>query len=187
MNLLRLIKDQKGQTMVDFVVAFALLSLGTASAGVLATTSARVGGEAGRRTQATALATRELEGLRTHRDTLQRTGQANLWDSVQASGVDPNCKTLIVRRDSSDAWSTLAPNNNLPTAYTAADEEGFDKWSTFRRMVTLCRGHDYDADVSSYPSSNDVYHVKAEVVWDEGHNVERKVSFTTILTTWNRQ
>ena len=184
---LRSAVNQKGQTMVDLVMAFALLSLATTSAGVLATTSARVGGEAGRRTQATALATRELEGLRTLRDTLQRSGQGNLWDYIQVAGTSSTCKTVIVRRDSSDSWSTAAPTNNTHTAYSANDEEGFDKWSPFRRMVTICPGRDYNADISSYPDSNEVYHVLVEVAWDEGHNVERKVSFTTILTTWSRQ
>src|SRR5438309_3400985 len=100
---------QSGTTLVDLVVALAVMSMAVASAGALATTASRTGSEAGRRTQATDLAGREMEALHNYRDSIMSSGQP--WSNViPASGAGYNpathCANFVMQRTST-GWSLL--------------------------------------------------------------------------------
>ena len=181
------LKKQSGQTMVDLVVAMALLSMAVSSAGALATTSSRVGGEAGRRTQATALATRELEGLRNLRDTSLRVSQSD-WPF--AAG----CQYFVMARQGANWTMQPRQNTNDLKAYDPADDNNDTQYDTsqrpgglgsFRRIVRACDGRDYNANSGSYSTNNiaDVKLIEVIVAWDEDKD-SRQVELHTVLTRW---
>ena len=186
---LKHLKGQTGQTMIDVGVAMALMALAVGSAGTLATTAARVGGEAGRRTQATALATRELEALRSYRDTQQ----ATTWP------FQAGCQFYTMRQQGED-WQAVpvSPSgSNYPRdylqAYTAADEASSPNFTAasegFSRVIKMCSGRDFDVNSQAYlPTVNtnpNVKNVEVIVRWEEG-NGSRDVKFHTVLTKWSQ-
>lgn len=180
---------QRGQTMVDLIVALALVSAAVTSSGLLATTSARVNTEAGRRSQATALADREIEAIRDYRTQSEKNGLAwesgasVMWPSLRTSG--DNCISFEVKRTGS-TWALQnvhAPGGSgTPLAYTAAnagETSGglYDtEYSAFSRVDTVC-------DVSAKLGTTNTVSVKVLEEWQEA-NGTRQVEERTILTDW---
>ena len=133
--------NQAGQTMVDLVVALALISGSVASAGVLATSSNRVAMDSSHRTEAIGLAEREMEGLRSYRDTFERAGVD--W-STTPLGVTPGCSYFVMKLAGTD-WVPVTVGNTQ-TDYAAQD--GGDatlaaKYNGFSRLISACPAKDY--------------------------------------------
>lgn len=186
MKVAQLIKDQSGTTLIDLIVAIALLAIAITSAGAFASAGARAGNEAGRRTQATALASRELEGLRAAVDVNQR---GNWPFPLSATSRDSaGCETFVMRR-SGDGWALAAAAT--AQTYAAADENGnpdYDNiYSTFSRLVTACDSRDFNPTNPpglSGSRSPLVKRVEVRVYWQEARGPQREASFNTVLTKW---
>lgn len=177
----KLFGNQRGQTMVDLVVSLALLSSAVASSGLLATTSARVNTEAGRRSQATALADRELEAVRDYRLTSEKAGTTwdNMWPNFSGSG----CTSFYMQR-SGDDWNPVAVSAGSFTGYTSANagetDAKFDnEYSSFSRLVSMCDGSGIHSGLSN------AVEVTVTEEWNES-NGQRKVQERTVLTDWNQ-
>lgn len=117
-NIIKKFKNQSGQTIIEVTVALALLALAISSAGALATTSARITSEAGRRTQATALAVKELESLRVYRDTS--------LSPLPTSSDNSGCSSYIL------TLPNALTSQATPVAYTGSTYSGFS------RLMTIC-------------------------------------------------
>lgn len=168
---------QSGQTMIDLIVALTLLALALASAGALATAATRSGNEAGRRTQATVLAGRELDALRNYRDSVARLGQP--WAGIPSGNCSPgNGAHFIMQRGSTNGsgWNLVIPSDGNPVAYSDADEPGYNTYSGFSRLVTVC----------DQPGNANAKTVQVNVFWDEA-NGQRNVTFSSMLTNWRVQ
>jgi type II secretory pathway pseudopilin PulG len=198
------IRNERGQTLIDLIVALALLGSAVAAAGALSTASAQVNAEAGRRTQATGLATRELESLRALRDTAERNGSG--WDSVPVFAQTPvggyyttganSCRSFYMKLTGS-TWTTVPATN--PVAFTAANAGDttanftFD-YGNFSRMTTICPATDYQQtdSQSAVPigplapqfSSSHIYTVSEVVTWSEPRQPLQEVRMNTILSDW---
>lgn len=164
------VKNEKGQTLVDLVISIALIALSVTAAGALASTSSRNGGEAGRRSQATALATREMEAVRNYRDNLTRLGRP-------FSQLSPgNCRNFYMRKvaGSVDQTGWQLINTSSPVAYSnaTAGEVGYDSYSSFSRIVRVC-----STSVLT-PNQKNIHVI---VSWDEGHGPKREVTFKSVI------
>lgn len=190
---LRLANRQSGQTLVDLVVALALLSSSVASAGVLSTTTNRVSDESGRRAQAVGLADREMEGMLNYRDSL--VGQdVSAWGS-SVFGTN-GCANFVMTRTGGD-WSATTVSG--PVSYAANDGgEGAtysapnSPFSTFSREVTSCPAYDYQQTdyAQLHPTgpleaslSNTVRTVTVTVQWPEA-NGTRSLTYRTMISDW---
>lgn len=158
------------------MVALALLSLAVSSAGALASTASRTGNEAGRRTQATALAASELEGLRNWRDTQLRRG--NAWPFA----ASPECVRFVMRQNTSTReWEI----NTTATTHQAFANPNFNG---FRRLLTACNSSEYvlsGATMVRGSRTPNVKSIQVEVIWDELGGT-RKVQLETVLTNWKQ-
>ena len=175
----KLFGNQRGQTMVDLVVSMALLSSAVASAGLLSTTSARVNTEAGRRSQATALADRELEAVRDFRLASEKTGTT--WDTMWPGFSGTGCTSFYMQR-SGDNWNPIPAG--VLTPYTSANagetDPKFDnEYSNFSRLITMCDGSGIHSGLSN------AVEVTVTEQWGES-NGQRKVQERTVLTDWNQ-
>lgn len=190
--------NQGGQTLIDVVVALALLSSAIASAGVISTTSSQTNAEAGRRSQAMALAQREMEGLRVVRDTAQR----NTGGWVALSGTSTSCSSFTVLRNAA-TWSigglAGAEGDGL-VPYTASNSGENSTFETqnqgFRRLITACPATDYrqSDSTSTNPTgtltgtaSTNVYNVTVTVKWKESNGPDKQVSFRSIFSNWRQR
>lgn len=186
--------SEGGQTLVDLIVALALLSAAVAGAGWLSTTTAQVNAEAGRRSQATALASRELEGLRAMRDTAELSGG---WaTSVLAQN---GCHTYVMHLNQVTRLWTAVPAAT-PQPYTAASSGGSSlpqsnfnaDYSRFSRLTKLCSANDYQQPGSppagnvTASSSSSVLTVTEVVQWTEAHGPTRQVTMNTMLTDFKQ-
>ncbi len=169
--------NQSGQTLIDLMVALTLLSLALASAGALATAATRSGNEAGRRTQATMLAGRELDALRNYRDSVAKLGQP--WAGVPSGNCNPGSgASFIMQRGSSNGsgWSLVVPSDGNPVTYSDSDEPGFATYNGFTRLITVC----------DQPGNVNAKTVQVNVYWDES-NGQRHVTFSSMITNWRVQ
>lgn len=182
--------------MVDLIVSLALASAAVASSGVLATTASRVNTEAGRRSQATSLADREMEALRDFRNTEENAGTDwnNIWTGFTPDSNPGVCVTGYMQRQAQPS-PTPAPNGQptwrawkfVPagslTAYTAAnagEASGslFDtEYNSFSRSIKIC-------DVSSQLSTTHTASVTVTEQWREA-NGQRQVVERTLLSDWS--
>lgn len=171
-------RGEAGQTMIDLLVALTLLALALGSAGALATAATRSGNEAGRRTQATMLAGRELDAFRNYRDSVAKLGQP--WAGIPSGNCNPgNGANFIMQRGSSNGsgWSLVAPSDGSPVAYSDADEPNYSaNYGGFSRLVTLC----------DMPGNINAKTVQVKVYWDESSG-QRQVTFSTMITNWRLQ
>lgn len=191
-------RNERGQTLVDIVVALALLSSAIASAGVISTTNARTNSEAGRRSQAVALAQREFEGLRVYRDTSKR-GTSG-WVPLSPNSV--SCSNFTVLR-TNEVWSIggiagAATDGLVPyTAANTGETATFESQNNgFRRIITACPAKDYaQSDAASTnptgplnsTASTNVYNVTVTVRWQESKGPDQEVLFRSILTNWKQR
>jgi type II secretory pathway pseudopilin PulG len=190
-------KSQSGQTLVDVIIGFALMSSSIASAGVIATTSSRTNAEAGRRSEAMALAQREIEGLRIVRDTSER-GTSG-WTPLSAN--NSTCNTFTIYRSGS-AWSiggTGGANADGLVPFTAANTGENSAFETqnnlFRRLITACPATDYaQSDATSLnpngplvgTASTKVYNITVTVKWPEGAG-DKQVTVRSIMSDWKQR
>ncbi len=195
--MLRRLKDQSGQTLVDVIIGFALMSSSIASAGVIATTSSRTNAEAGRRSEAMALAQREIEGLRIVRDTSERgTGG---WVPLSANSSTCNSFTLIRSGSTWAIGGTSGANADGLVPFTAANSGENSTFETqnnlFRRIVTACPATDYaQSDAASLnPSgplvgtaSTKVYNITVNVKWPEGIG-DKQITVRSIMSDWKQR
>ncbi len=168
---------QEGQTMIDLMVALTLLALALASAGALATSASRSGNEAGRRTQATMLAGRELDAFRNYRDSVAKLGQP--WAGIPSGNCNPGSgASFIMQRGTANGsgWNLIVPSDGNPVAYSNSDESGFATYNGFTRLITVC----------DQPSNVNSKTVQVNVYWDE-NNGQRHVTFSTMITNWRLQ
>lgn len=187
----RLTLDQRGTTLVDLIIAIALLAMAVAAAGIFATAATRIGSEAGRRTQATALASRELEGLRSYRDFLLKDGQPWPFQGDQGSRDPQDCEKFVMRRAGS-GWQMQRVTSGGPVPYTARDENNDtqyeEQFGDFSRLVTACDAPEYQpgaAAPGNYSGANsNIKRIEAKVYWQEQNGQIREVSFDTVMTNW---
>ncbi len=174
--------NQSGQTLVDLVVALALISSSVASAGVLSTSANRVARDAGHRTEAMALAAREMEGLRSYRDTFVRNGVA--WDSTLLGVALPACSNFVMTLSGTD-WTPSPPITTTPVSYdrSRGGLDGGDatlaaKYDGFSRSITTCPAYDYQQTDYTQPNptgqlnrvaSTHIRTVVVTVQWLEGN------------------
>lgn len=175
-RLSRIWSKQDGVTLIDVMIAMALLAFAVASAGILASSSARVGNEAGRRSQASALANQEIEALHNYRDRMGSTGAEFFSSSVSCgSGVG------YYMINTGGVWSMSAAVNT-PQPYAASEFlDAATSKVDYARMFKLC---DDGADFN-------VKNVEVSVYWNEpngpliaGSNYNRRVLLRSILTNW---
>jgi hypothetical protein len=130
--------NEQGQTLVDLMIALALLALASASAGALATASAHLDTESGQRSQAVALAEREVEGLRDYR---QNQELANVTGPTFAT-MWTNCSAGCVMNRAGNAW-TLTPEAAYTPYSGAGGTNGGDAslgtatYGGFSRLITI--------------------------------------------------
>lgn len=163
-------------------MALALLSMAVAASGALSSASARINIEAGQRSQATALADRELEAIRLVRANLQNTDA--LWSSyAPAPGV---CADYVMRR-SGDDWVAVTQPDATPVPYDAANSGEsatfVNNFSGFSRNLHVCgRAIRTGSGVTGVDITNLVT-VTATVTWNTA-KVTNKVTSHTMLTDW---
>ena len=195
----RIFSNQRGQTLVDLVVALALLSSSVASAGILSTASSRSSDEAGRRSQATALADRELEGLRSIRDVAEHGADDTIgWTATPPFDVS-SCHQVTLKQVvtvSGTGW-TIADHTavaNTPEAYAQFDfvpalTTPSSYKTAFKRLVRLCPTNEYkQADSTrtvqqTTPSIAHAFTVAITVSWDEA-NGTRQVVLNSLLSDY---
>lgn len=193
---LKIRQNQRGQTLIEVIIAIAVLALAMGSAGSLAATTTRVATESGRRTQATALASREVEALRDHRDRLAentnppRTLHQYFASTPGATTTNADdCHSFTMREDGTSAtgWSTEStPAFGNDVAYAGTDFaantdiEGVENYS---RVVIVCPGEDHDADTGQFSISEHLYDVAVTVFWSESGGPQRQLTYRTMLST----
>ena len=139
--------NQSGQTMVDLVVALALISGSVASAGTLATASNRVATDSSHRTEAIGLAEREMEGLRSYRDSFERNGVD--WNSTVLGytvGGVPTCSYFVMTVSGGD-WIPVVLGNTQVNYNAASGNNGGEpaltaKYDGFSRIISACPAED---------------------------------------------
>lgn len=190
-------QNQAGQTLVEVVIAIAVLALAMGSAGSLAATSTRVTTESGRRTQATALAAREAEALRNLRDalsvrttdprTLRQYFESNPGRST--AGGAPGCRSFVMAETIAGfgGWITVpTASYGQPVDFNAngfgphMSIEGMENYS---RVITVCPGEDYDSVDDNFSPSEHLYDVSVRVTWTESGGPERELTYRTMLAT----
>lgn len=194
--------DQSGLTLIEVVIAIALLAIAMAASGALATSTVRLTTESGRRTQATALAMRELEALRSHRDGIaeRSSGEnvsliADLDEAVPPQGSGPRCYTFVMKHDdeSGTGWRFEATSSYRATvAYetddfsTSGEYAGYDN---FQRMVELCETEEYRVELNDgvaqggFQASDLLYDVAVTVQWAEAGPPMRELVYRSVLST----
>ena len=140
--------NQSGQTMVDLVVALALISGSVASAGTLASTSNRIATDSSHRTEAIGLAEREMEGLRSYRDSFEHNGVD--WNTTVLGytvGISPTCSYFVMKLSGTD-WIPAVIGTNTQTNYNpASGNDGGEptltaKYDGFSRIISACPAED---------------------------------------------
>lgn len=192
----RIFFTQRGQTLVDLVVALALLSSSVASAGILSTASSRSSNEAGRRSQATALADRELEGLRSIRDQTEHGADPAIGWTATAPFNSSVCLDVTLKQSGTlPSVSWIPTTVTAPQAYVATDFvpslTGTSPYQTaFKRMVRLCPTNEYqqaNANMTvaklSPAATPHAFTVAVTVTWDEG-NGTRQVVLNSLLSDY---
>ncbi len=174
-------QDQAGQTLVDLIVSMALLSLAVASTGAVATTANKVTTESGQKSQATALATREIEAFRTYRDThaLANEDWATYMPPAGTAADGAGCTQFYMRRTGT-RWTAIPAAS--PIVYDSANsgepgDETFDNtYKTFDRIMKLC------------PTGEDkVMSVDATISWQVGTGPHRTVTLRTLIAAWKQE
>ena len=191
----RIFSNQRGQTLVDLVVALALLSSSVASAGILSTTSSRSSNEAGRRSQATALADRELEGLRSIRDQTEHGADPAVGWTATAPFNSSVCHEVTLKQSGTlPSVSWIPTTVTAPQAYAATDFvpslTGTSPYqAAFKRMVRLCPTNEYQQANANMtvaklsPATPHAFTVAVTVTWDEG-NGTRQVVLNSLLSDY---
>lgn len=194
MKLIAADNTQNGQTLVEVVIAIAILAFAMAAAGTLATATTRSSTEAGRRTKAAALATREAESVRNLRDTLaQRSDDPDtLYDYLRGNSDvhrSGDCFQFVMRQDEDEetGWTTLRPSPpDTPIQFTEDDfdnPDGFRGYDNFSRLITLCLGQEYDAKSGQYRSSQHMYDMEIDLTWTEADDIQRELIFRNAIKT----
>lgn len=191
-----MLKQQNGQTLVEVVIAIAILAFAMAAAGALATVTTRSSTESGRRTQADALANREMESLRSLQESLVEApgSQDTLYGYLRSPQNDTlssgsGCFQFVMHRDQSTptGWNTEAPDSvDTPIKFTGSDfnnPDAFEGYSNFSRLIKLCTSRTWNAEQNRYESSNHIYDTEVLVIWREADDVPRKVRFRSIIAT----
>ncbi|MFI5240538.1 MAG: hypothetical protein ACHQUB_02420 [Candidatus Saccharimonadia bacterium] len=197
--LRRFSKLEKGQTLIDVIIAMALLSSTVASAGAISTLSSRVGDEAGRRSQAMALAERDLEGLREYRAEVMLT-PGKTWADVFTNAVDSSgnpCTSNFVMQVDATGWkpalcglghvSTFANAEASAVSYSGVnildtiDPSIAVNYQAFSRLDIVQQNVNPATGVTD-PNSEIV---EVIVVWNEGNGM-RSVQLNTVLANWRQ-
>jgi type II secretory pathway pseudopilin PulG len=152
--------NQSGQTMVDLIVALALISGSVASAGTLATSSNRVATDSSHRTEAIGLAEREMEGLRSYRDTFERNSMD--WDTTALGytvGGVPTCSYFVMNITGGDWTPVVLTNTQINYDPASSGNDGGEpaltaKYLGFSRIISACPANDYQQ--ADYTSKNPV-------------------------------
>ncbi len=177
--------NQSGQTLVELVVALALMAMSITSAAALASVSSKTSGEAGRRSQAVALADREMEALRAYRDSELR-DTATFLDGITGCAND-QAHQWIMRPSVAGPGGWSKATVASPTAYSSGALDGTSLdingnsvnfgqiYSSYSRMLTIC-----DANGDSHTKN-----VQVQVNWTES-NGTRQVIERTVLTDWTQ-
>jgi prepilin-type N-terminal cleavage/methylation domain-containing protein len=189
----RVYTTQTGLTLVEVVVAIAILAFAMAAAGALVTTTTRSSTEGGRRSQASTLATRESESLRTLQTTIpQETEYDTLYEYLQgeeAKSTGSDCFQFVMRQDegSSTGWTTIAPDSpDTPVRFEKADfardpDKYFEGYENFSRLITACQSEEYSVE-EGYRDSKYIIDVGVRVTWREAGDVTREVKLRDVLT-----
>lgn len=99
--------DQRGETLVEVVMALAILSLVLVSSYALATGTFRVGRGAGERTQAVNYLQEQAESLRSYRD--KSASWADFVQSIQQYNGSPAENRFCMKKDSTtNSWKPVA-------------------------------------------------------------------------------
>lgn len=175
----------------------------------LVNTSARVANEAGRRTQATTLANREIELIRVLRDgRIRFAGSQDPWAPFPAVGGG---YTRTVP-SSSDIYQCAAfymeynQNTNrlepieitnfqngepVPVRYSSASavNPGEDPavYQGYARAISMCEENRYDVDTNSSSGSGAVRRIEVTVEWEEPDGPTRQVVENTVLSSWGQE
>ena len=183
-----MINDNKGLTLIEVVFAIAILAFVLTSTSAIIATMTRSNTEAGRRTQATDLATYELEALRNHRDRLNIGEGQNLASHMSDSSISQNsegCWQFVVRPDSSSPTQWRVDSATEEEDYSDSDvgANEFESIEHFKRQITMC---EMDDNIEGNTvSSQDIYDIAITVSWLEGgiDSVERDLTYRTIMAT----
>ena len=187
--------NQSGQTMVDLMIALALISGSVASAGVLSTTSNRVALDSGHRTQAIGLAEREVEGLRAYRDTFERLGID--WNTTLLGVASPACSYFTMTSSGADWTPVSTGGTNVQVSYdpSSGGKNGGDPQLTtnypgFSRVVETCPSNDYQqtdynqknpsGPLNMITNSSHVRIIKVTVNWLEGTQTKQLIERSII-------
>ncbi len=179
-------RNERGQTLVEVIVALALLALAVGSAGALATASVHSNAEAGRRSQAVGLATREMEALRSYRDgqvqagTWPWTGVGSCVYFVMVPATAPATGwTAYYSPASSFATSTVNTFWSYGTGSTGDGDATMNNFSQYKRQIKLCNNGLY--------SGQTYKKVEVQVQWTESGTRTDSATLETVLTNWNQQ
>ena len=158
--------DERGETLVEVVMALGILSLVLVTSYALATGTFRLGRGAGERTQAVNYLQQQAEALRTYRNQTD-------WDVTfvnTMSGLTANGATFCMKLDAVDK-----------------------KWTPVKSFDPACKVDGIELAISSSTVGNaaDLYEFKLAATWDvatQGNEVTfqgNEVTLTTKLAKLN--
>lgn len=171
------------------IIALALLALAIISTTALASVTSKANVEAGQRSQATALATRELEMLRAYRDNQVRSGAGLFLPKVKctAAGAKPYF-IMQVPGSGTDPQPTPAAGSASSTlqAYTDSDGSGLAANGTSTGYGTLYAGYSRIIKICNDSSdlTDGTRELRVTVGWQTGNGPLRTVTLATVLTNW---
>lgn len=178
-------RDDRGVTIIEVVMAIAILALVIVTAVSLFNSSTRLNSESGRRTQAVSLVNREVELLRLYRDDLRR--ERTTWASGMPS-MAGGCVNFIMEETTAGGASRIELVTGLlqEGGETTLHQSYAPPHEGFRRIGVMCPATEYDPEAgSNIFNSSDVRTVQFEVTWDEANGPPRLTRATTVISNWS--
>lgn len=169
-----------GQTLVEVMIAIALLSAAVISTTMLVRQMLRSNLAAGQQTQATALGTEQMELLRAYRDDRIEEGNTGWENDImpEASG----CRTFYMRSAPSGEPELIPTSNPV---YFSNDTDSY--LSLYRRIIEACPGRQYNTGTNfNSDRTNDFITVEVRVFWDNASDVVNQNVYRGYLSNWNR-
>lgn len=178
-------KDNRGVTIIEVVMAIAILALVIVTAVSLFNSSTRLNSESGRRTQAVSLVNREVELLRLYRDDLRRT--RTTWSTGMPS-VAGGCVNFVMQETpvGGETRIDLVTGLMQEAGETTIHQSYGSPYQGFRRVGIMCSGTEYDPESgTTIYNSSDVRTVQIEVTWEEANGPSRTTRATTVISNWS--
>lgn len=170
---------KSGQTLVEVMVAVALLAATVVSTTALARQLLRSNIDAGQQTQAATLGTQQFELLRAYRDDLIAEGRT-AWDThIMPSN---SCRTFYMETDGS----------GRPVLRTTGSPEPFSNDTNsylhlYRRIIEMCPSREFNMNTGTYTATRDLVTVEVRVMWDDPRGLENNNVYRSYLANWSRE